>query len=118
MSFVQNRFRRGRRAACLIVLLPLFVLSAASALSFGVLDGIRIGGLCIFDFLDTVATNVMLPLASIFLCVFMGWRKPGLLRGELANYDPEGHRLAGVVVFVVRWVAPLLILAVLIANSL
>lgn len=118
VSFVQNRFRRGRRAACLIVLLPLFVLSAASALSFGVLDGIRIGGLCIFDFLDTVATNVMLPLASIFLCVFMGWRKPGLLRGELANYDPEGHRLAGVVVFVVRWVAPLLILAVLIANSL
>lgn len=118
VSFVQNRFRRGRRAACLIVLLPLFVLSAASALSFGMLDGIRIGGLCIFDFLDTVATNVMLPLASIFLCVFMGWRKPGLLRGELANYDPEGHRLAGVVVFVVRWVAPLLILAVLIANSL
>lgn len=118
VSFVQNRFRRGRRAACLIVLLPLFVLSAASALSFGVLDGIRIGGLCIFDFLDTVATNVMLPLASIFLCVFMGWRKPGLLRGELANYDPEGHRLAGVVAFVVRWVAPLLILAVLIANSL
>ncbi len=118
VSFVQNRFRRGRRAACLIVLLPLFVLSAASALSFGVLDGIRIGGLCIFDFLDTVATNVMLPLASIFLCVFMGWRKPGLLRGELANYDPEGHRLAGVVVFVVRWVAPLLILAVLVANSL
>lgn len=48
----------------------------------------------------------------------MGWRKPGLLRGELANYDPEGHRLAGVVVFVVRWVAPLLILAVLVANSL
>lgn len=118
VSFVQNRFRRSRRAACLIVLLPLFVLSAASALSFGVLDGIRIGGLCIFDFLDTVATNVMLPLASIFLCVFMGWRKPGLLRGELANYDPEGHRLAGVVVFVVRWVAPLLILAVLVANSL
>lgn len=118
ISFVQNRFRRSRRAACLIVLLPLFVLSAASALSFGPLDSVRIGGLTIFDFLDTIGTNLMLPLASILLCVFMGWRKPGLLRGELANYDPDGHRMAGPVTFVVRWVAPLLILAVLVTAIL
>jgi len=114
VSFVQNRFRRSRRAACLIVLLPLFVLSAFSALSFGALDGVRIGGLCIFDFLDTLATNLMLPVASILLCVFMGWRKPGLLCGELGNYGAT-HRLQRPVLFVVRWVAPLLILLVLIA---
>lgn len=114
VSFVQNRFRRSRRAACLIVLLPLFALSAASALSFGLLDEIRIGGLCIFDFLDSVATNLMLPLASILLCIFMGWRRPGLLRSELCNYDPAGHRLGGIITALIRWVAPLLILTVLV----
>lgn len=118
VSFVQNRFRRSRRAACFIVLAPLFVLSAVNALSFGLLDHVRIFGLSIFDFLDTLATNVMLPVASILLCVFMGWRKPGVLRGELSNYGATRHPLQGAVLFVVRWVAPVLILVVLVTAFL
>ena len=118
VSFVQNRFRRSRRSACMIVLVPLFLLSALSALSFGMLDWVRIGGLGIFDFLDTAATNFMLPVASILLCLFMGWRKPGILRGELCNYGSDDSRLRGPVLFIIRWVAPLLILAVLATSVL
>ena len=118
VSFIQNRFKRSRRAACMIVLAPLFALSALSALSFGALDGVRIAGLNIFDFLDTVATNVMLPVASILLCVFMGWRHPSLLREQLSNGGKLRFPLQAPVLFVVRWVAPVLILVVLIAAFL
>lgn len=118
VSFVQNRFHRSRRAACLIVLLPLFVLSALSAMSFGVLSDWKLCGLVFFDFLDTLATNIMLPVASILLCVFIGWRHPGVLRGELSNYSERDHRLQRPVEFVVRWVAPCLILVVLISGLL
>ncbi|MDE6270809.1 MAG: hypothetical protein K2M12_08175, partial [Muribaculaceae bacterium] len=81
-------------------------------------DSVRIAGMCIFDFLDSVATNLMLPLASILLGIFMGWRRPTLLRHELCNYDPAGHRLGGLITAVIRWVAPLLILIVLAAAIL
>lgn len=118
VSFVQNRFRRSRRAACLIVLLPLFGLSALSALSFGVLADVKLCGLVFFDFLDTLATNIMLPVASILLCLFIGWRRPGVLRGELSNYSEYDHRLQRPIAFVVKWVAPGLILVVLIAGLL
>lgn len=118
VSFVQDRFRRSRRAACLIVLLPLFVLSTLSALSFGVLSDWKLFGLVFFDFLDTFATNIILPVASILLCVFVGWRRPGVLRGELSNYAEADHRLQRPIAFVVRWIAPGLILLVLIASFL
>lgn len=118
VSFVQNRFRRSRRAACLIVLLPLFALSALSALSFGSLSGLKLCGLVFFDFLDTLATNIMLPVASILLCLFIGWRRPGVLRGELSNYAEADHRLQRPVAFVLRWIAPALILIVLVSGLL
>ena len=118
VSFVQNRFHRSRRAACLIVLLPLFGLSALSALSFGVLSDWKICGQVFFDFLDTVATNIMLPVASILLCLFIGWRRPGVLRGELSNYSEYDHRLQRPIAFIVKWIAPGLILLVLIAGFL
>lgn len=118
VSFVQNRFRRSRRAACLIVLLPLFVLSALCALSFGALSDWKLFGLVIFDLLDTVATNIMLPVASILLCIFIGWRRPGVLRGELSNYSEIDHRLQRPVQAIVRWLAPGLIAIVLIAAFL
>ncbi|MDE6136605.1 MAG: sodium-dependent transporter, partial [Muribaculaceae bacterium] len=116
VSFVQNRFGRSRRAACLIVLLPLFGLSALSALSFGVLSDWKICGQVFFNFLDTLATNIMLPVASILLCLFIGWRRPGVLRGELSNYSESDHRLQRPISFVVKWLAPGLILLVLIAG--
>lgn len=44
-------------------------------------------GMTIFDFLDTVATNIMLPLGGILLCIYMGWIAPRkFFRDELTNH--------------------------------
>lgn len=116
VAFIQDRFHRSRRAACLIVMLPLLVLSPVCALSFGPLEGVRILGLGIFDFLDTMATNIMLPVVSIFICLFMGWFAPKtLFRDQLTNHGTIHARIYPAVMFIVKWLAPLLIAIVLVS---
>lgn len=100
----------------MIVLLPLFVFSGICTLSFGMLSDWKIAGLGVFDFLDTVSTNIMLPVVSILVCLFIGWFAPkGLFRHELTNGGTLQGRLYPAVSFIVRYIAPLLILAILLS---
>lgn len=116
ISYIEDNFKKGRVAACLIVLLPLFLFSALCALSFGSLAGFKICGLTIFDFLDNLATNILLPVVSILVCLFMGWAVPGdVMRNQLTNFGTIGCRLYPAVRFVVRYAAPLLILLILLS---
>jgi len=115
--FLQDRCRMSRRRACLLTMAPLPVLSALCSLSFGSLSGWTVAGLTIFDLLDTVATNMMLPLVSIGICLYMGWRAPqGLLRRELTNGGTLRSPMSGAVLFVIRWIAPVAIALIWIYN--
>lgn len=119
ISFFQNCFKMTRRRACLWVMLPLFVLSSMSSLSQGVLSGIRIFGMNWFDFLDNTATNIMLPVAAILTCVFLGWGVPeSYFRDELTNGGKVGVRMFPVIRVIVRYVAPVLIALILAAKML
>lgn len=117
ISFIEDRYKRGRTAATMIVMLPLFVLSGLVSLSFGPLSGWTVAGLNLFDLLDNVTTNIMLPLVAIFTCVFMGWFAPnGFFKGELTNNGTVARRLYPVVLFIVRWLAPVCILFVFLST--
>lgn len=117
VSFVQDRFRRSRVAACMIVMLPLFVLSSVCSLSFGSLSHVTIAGMSIFNFLDNLATNNLLPIGAFLTCLFIGWVAPRKLFRE--QLIPEGGRdraVYSVVIFLVRWLEPLLIIAVFVST--
>lgn len=116
VAFLRDRFKITRRKACLIALCPLFVLSTVCSLSFSVLSDFTVFGLTIFDFLDTFTTNILLPLTSIGVCVFLGWFAPkNLLRDQLTNGGTLRSHIVGVVMFVIRWIAPVLIAVILLS---
>jgi NSS family neurotransmitter:Na+ symporter len=107
--------RFSRKKAVLCVILPLFIFSPLCSLSQGVLSDVTICGLTIFDFLDTVATNYMLPTAAFFTCIYAGWILPkNFLRRELTNEGRVGVRIYPIIRFLIRYVAPLLILLIFI----
>jgi NSS family neurotransmitter:Na+ symporter len=117
VAFVQDRFNKSRLTACLIVLLPLFVLSAICSLSNGSLSHITIFGNNIFDALDYFATNMLLPIVSIFTCIYIGWFAPkGLLKSQLTNDGELKSRILPIVLFIIRYIAPLLIFFILISK--
>lgn len=108
VAFIRDRFGLSRVKSVLIVMLPLFVFSTVCSLSQGALSHVTIFGYNIFDFLDTCATNILLPLVSIGLCIWLGWFSKGnLITAEVGN--GRGSALVSFVRFIIRYVAPILI---------
>ena len=117
VAFITDRFHMSRWKSVLIVLCPLFLFSSLCSLSMGPLSDFTIMGMTIFDFLDNLATNIMLPAGSIFLCLYMGWVAPRRLFVDQLSNDGMLHSpVYPMIVNVVRYVAPALILVVLISG--
>lgn len=117
IAFMQDRCRMSRLKATLTVLLPLLALSAVCSLSFGSLSDFKIFGMTVFDFLDFFATNILLPVVAIGVCVYIGWFAPaGLLRRQLSNDGTLRSAFTPVVLFIIRFIAPLMIAMILVST--
>lgn len=116
---LQDRLGLSRRKAVFALMLPLLVLSGVCALSLGPLSGYTLAGRNMFDFLDFITADFMLPLAAMGLCIYMGRVAPRkLLQTEMTNHGRDRSRLFRPILFIVRWLAPLLIALVLISPLL
>ena len=105
---VQDRLKLSRRAACYWVMVPILFLSSVCSLSMGM-----------FNFLDFLTAEILLPIAAIGVCVFVGWIAPkSLLTNQLTNDGSIRSRIIGLCLFIIRYVAPALIFLVLISPLL
>lgn len=116
IAFLQDRFKLSRVRAVLTAMLPLLVLSAVCAYSQSTsFENVRIAGMTIFDALDFFATNICLPVGSIFLCIYVGWFAPkGFLYRELTNDGSVTSHVFSVLLFIIRYIAPVLIALILV----
>ncbi|MBE6211572.1 MAG: sodium-dependent transporter [Rikenellaceae bacterium] len=71
----------------------------------------------IFDFFDMITADVLMPLGGLLTCVFAGWHLDReVFRKEISNDGTLRAPLFGVLVFLLKWVAPLLIGTTFIYN--
>ncbi len=116
IAFFQDRLNMRRITACLAVLMPLFLFSTLCSLSLGSLDNVRIFGKTIFDFFDFFATNILLPVVAMMTCVYLGWFAPkGFMEKQITNGGAIRSWFLKPVLFIIRWVAPVLIFIILIS---
>lgn len=121
IAFIRDRFKKSRLAATLIVMIPVLVISTLCSLSFGSLSNLRLFGLTIFGLFDSVTTNIMLPVGALLISIFTGWFLPkGFFRKELtlSTRHSSTHPLFNTIEFIVRWIAPVLILLILLSPLL
>lgn len=117
VAMMQDRFKMSRRRAVMTVMLPLFVFSAACSLSFGSLADFKLFGLTIFSLLDRFTTDILLPVVAFSVCAYMGRYAPkDLLANELSNYGKLRSAWTPAVLFIIRYIAPVMIAAILIFN--
>ena len=113
IAFLVGKFNLSRKKACVIVMLPLLVISAVCSLSLGSLSNFTLFGLTIFDLLDYLTSNIMLPLVAIAVCVYVGHVLPKqFLKEEMTNGGAMKSFIFPALIFVVRYVSPVLIAAV------
>lgn len=117
IATLQDRLKWSRRRSTFVILMPLFVLSALCSLSFGSLSDFTICGKTIFDLLDWFTTDVLLPLVSLGVCVYLGWFAPkNLLSDQLINGHTLKSPMSKIILAIIRYVAPLLIAMIFINN--
>ena len=115
VAYLVEERKISRPAACAILFVVCFVVGGVCSLSFGPLSHIQIGGGNIFDFLDSVSSNVLMTLVSLLTVIFVGWRlKKTDIYDEFTNGGTlsRNAKLFGVLWFLIRYVAPIAIIAI------
>lgn len=121
VAFLVEEKKLPRAAACAILFVICFLLGGVCSLSFGPLSDIQIGGGNIFDFFDSVSSNVLMTLVSLLTVIFVGWRlKKTDIYDEFTNGGTlsRNAKLFGVLWFLIRYVAPIAIIAIFIYGLL
>ena len=116
VAFITERRGWKRSTACLFLLLCCGVAGSLAALSFGPLAGVKLFNLPLFDFADSFASNVLLVLGGVLSVVLAGWVMPRkAVFAELTNGGSlrRNVKLFPVVYFLLRYVAPVGILAMI-----
>jgi NSS family neurotransmitter:Na+ symporter len=123
VSWLRDSFNMSRRKAALAAGSAAFVLGLLAALSFNELSDVRLlGNLAIFadktifEFFVYVVTQVIMPAGGILVAIFAGWiMKRQFSADELYNGDePLAYK---VWLFIVRFVAPVLLAIVLYTEA-
>jgi len=110
IAWLTENTRLQRKQAAWLIGLTDWVLGIAVLLSFNVWKDVRLlFGLNIFDTLDKLTTNILLPLGGLLMALFAGWvMKTHHVQEEL-NVSTRPYRLWR---FTIRFISPLAIVAI------
>lgn len=106
-AFIHENYHVSRKYSTIIVTGIAMLLGTACSLSFGAWADVKVFGMGFFDLFDFVTAKFMMPLGGILITVFVGWYLDRRLTlAELTNEGTGWNRSARVVLFLIRWVAP------------
>ncbi len=108
VCYVSETFHMSRKKTTLLVTLAVFILGLASDLSPNILADVRIFNLHVFEFLDQLASKIMLPTSGLLLALFFSFVL-GKKAVALLFADPTWHFYRGTFGFCIRFLAPLFI---------
>lgn len=117
-AYVSEEFTMTRRKAATIVTIACSTVGVFCALSFGPLDGFKLFGMTLFDLFDYVSSNIFLPVGGMFIALFVGWYlDKKIVRDEVTNNGTLRAPYLRLIVFILRYVAPIAI-GVILINQL
>ena len=114
VAYFMEEFNMGRRASSILATVLISILGILCSLSMGVLEPVKLFGLNIFDLMDWISANLLLPIGGLFIAIFIGWiygRKK--VQEEVAKGGNLSGLLLSVFMFLVKFIAPIAIAIVL-----
>ncbi len=115
VSTFEDEFHLSRGESCLIMAAVSLLAGTASALGFGVWDGIRVLGMQFLDFFDFLTNSVMMPLGAMATC-FLIVRVVGFRKIEEEIERSSAFRRKKMYRFFLKYLAPLCIGIILISS--
>ena len=114
VAWIMEHLRKTRMEAALMIGLGIWALGLGTVLSFNVLADFKFFKGTIFDNLDFLTINVMLPLSGLMIALFAGWV---MCRNSSADELGSAGTAYKIWRVLVRYVAPIGILFVFLKSS-
>ena len=103
----------SRRGGAWIETVACCVIGIFCALSCGAVPELTFFGKSFLNCCDNFTAQWLMPMASFFTCIFVGWYIPKkVVHDEFTNWSTLRGRFFGVYLFMVRFVCPLCILII------
>lgn len=117
VSIFMDKFKLGRRTSCGVVLGISVIIGVPASLGYSAWSNVKILGMQFLDFFDFISNNVMMPIVAFATCLFVTFvTKPkGIIEEVELDNKFKQKKLFSVVI---RFVAPICILAILISSIL
>ena len=116
-----EEWKQSRNTSVVTSMILIIILGCVCSLSQGTLSGISILGMNIFDFFDVISSDVLITVGSLIMVLFAGWRiKKADFLDELTGHNTSTtpRWIFSFVWFMVRWVAPVIIIVIMLSNIL
>ncbi|MBD8033302.1 MULTISPECIES: sodium-dependent transporter [Solibacillus] len=107
---IREKTEQRKKASTLFAAI-IFIVGIPSALSFGILSDISIFDRSIFDFVDYVTSAILMPIGALLTSLFAGYHYSKKISREEIQASPI---LYTVWLFIVRYLAPISIVAIFI----
>ena len=119
VAYLVEERKFSRTGACAVIFVGCWTLGALCSLSFGPLSDVQLCGRTIFDFFDNLSSNVLMTLGSLLTVLFVGWRlKKTDIYDEFTNGGTlsTNAKIFGVLWILIRYVAPVAVLAIFVSG--
>ena len=118
---ITNQRNTNRTKFSIIIGILTFIVGIPSALSYGSLSNTLIFGKTVFDLMDFLVSNILMPLGCLALSIFTGYvldKKVALEQLHIDKNKKSSLALFKVWLFLLRYVLPIIILIVCLAQFL
>ena len=121
VAYFIEEWHLSRNKSVTVSMVIIILLGCICSLSQGTLSGVNLLGMNIFDFFDVISSDVLITVGSLIMVLFAGWRiKKADFMDELTGHGTSGTPiwLFRFVYFMVRWIAPVIIIVIMLSNFL
>ena len=118
-AYLVEEKKMDRRKAVVWIFAVIWLLGVLCSLSFCPLSEAKIFGLNIFSFCDTLSSNFLMTLGALLFVVFTGWKMDRKTVWEVFTNNGKirfNCRIFGLVFFLIRYVAPVVILVIFLSS--
>ena len=110
-AYLSEEFKLSRNAAALVTTVLSILLCTMTFFS--------LFGVDFFTMFDYLSANIIMPLGAFFTCVLVMWfMKRDFMKEELTNYGLVNRVVTPVIMFMLKYITPLLIFYIFIKNFL
>ena len=111
ITYLMSKYNISRIRASFISISTSWVLGFGTIVSFNIGSNVKILGLTIFEFIDYLTSNLLLPIGGILISVIVGWC---ISRDSLKKDHVIGENLLSLIWYIsIKFIAPLAVLVIM-----